>query len=372
MRAVAVGLGLWFLSSPLQALPLKLCLTGTLVKVFPKYGAAFQNGASMAIEGSNEMVTEQHYYDQNALAPVAAIKEMVKAGCHIALGFDFTNDLIAVRDFARDNQLFVLSMYGGLNESFKDYKNIRTLQRPAPELVDHLFKFSTEKLKHKWSHPLIVTNVDRESMIDYRDRFETLLKPMGSNIQWVNSLERNFDLKEIKEAISKQQSKTDVVVLLARSKNAAMVADYLYEEFKAKTPLILGTEFFGSASLPAFREMLKHKEVEAYAIKQNALDDPDPNYQKFIADYSSKFKSDPMVISIMVHDAVNIVRLAASKLQFKPTDDITQQRIKLSEALNRVEFKGLTGVQVKAGLEFSYHKSFVVKVDQNGYRIAPN
>ncbi len=356
----------------LDAQPLKICLTGTLVKVFPKYGAAFQNGAAMAIGDSKEFITEQHYYDQNALAPVTAIKEMAKAGCHVALGFDFTNDLIAVRDIAREQQLFVLSMYGGMNDSFKEFPNIRTLQRPAAELVDHLFEFATDKLKLKWSHPLVVTNVDRESMIDYRDRLEVHLKKLGSKVEWVNSLERNFELKEIKEALRRQQLKTDVVVLLTRSKNAALVADSLYEDLKGKTPVILGTEFFGSASLPAFREMLKHKEVEAWAIKQNALDDPDKDYQKFIADYSKKFQSEPMVISVMVHDAVNIVKLAAAKLKLTEGDDLLAQRRKLNEALRTVKFKGLTGVEVKPGLDFSYHKSFVVKVDQGGYRIAPN
>jgi hypothetical protein len=346
----------------------KICLTGTLVKVFPDYGKAMNNGSAINLDTS-KFKLQEHFYDQNPLAPLRAMKEMVTAGCHGIIGFDFTDDLMIIRKLAEENNMLVISLYGDFNGQLEAHPTIRTMQIPTQQSINHLFNFASKSLGVKWQKPFVVTDVDRESMRAYRAALETRLGPGRSTANWVTSLERSFNIDAVKSEFVKQLDRTDVVVLLTRSRDAAAVSDMVYSLRPRNPPVILGTKFFGSATLPAFQNMLKNKSVVSYVTRQSINTDPDPQFQEFLKKYTATYKSVPMDISALANDAIKIFDLAAKKIVKGKSDTVATLRTKMLEAARKISYAGVTGVNVAPPLKFTYTKSFIIKIDQSGYNL---
>lgn len=357
-----------------KTLPLKLCLTGTLPKVFPNYGEAFWNGAEMALAESGAakeaFILERFYYDQNPLAPRDAMSDMLKAGCHAALGFDFTNDLMVVREKAESEGLLILSMYGAMNPSLDTSGVIRSYQVPPVILVERLLAFVEGPLKRRFKKVLLVTTVDWDELKDFRDAAVERLKMSKTEYLLVNQVEASFRVADVEAELKRQKEPFDGILLFVRSRPAAEVADLVWKTYaKGAAPLLLGTKFFGTSTLPAFTNMLKYKEVTTYFTHQATNEDPDPAYQTFVKRYEKAYAKPPMGLAALVYDAVSLVAKASFDLRFEPGASDAKMRKALVDSVRSIDHHGITGVKVKKGLEFSYHKTFVIKTDAGGYHL---
>lgn len=357
------------------SLLLKICLTGTLAKVFPAYGEGFWNGALMGVESAGgspkTVLVEKHFYDQNPLAAAKAMDEMVTSGCHAVIGFDFTNDLMLIRDKAKASSMLVVSTYGASNAALDATESIRTLQVPPAQLITLLLDYTDKKLVKKLSSVLIVTTIDLDELKTFRDEAKVILDGRKVAVQFVSQVEATFNVNEVKEAMKGLKQAPDAVLLFTRSRPAAEIADAVYEFYPAgRRPLILGTKFFGTSTLPAFTNMLKHKDVESYFTHQTSNEDPDPSYQTFVKSYREKYKLEPMGLSALALDAVSFVLKSANKAKLDDKMDPPTARKNILLAAKETSFDGVTGVSVKPGLKFEYRKTFVVRTSAKGYAIA--
>ncbi len=345
---------------------LKICLTGTTVKSIPTYGEAFVNGAEMAKElalkkfGKNIEI-KKFYYDRTGLAPLNAAKEMVKDGCHAIIGFCTGNDLLAVKDYVKKENILVYSIYGDFHQDLQAAPSLMTIQPKASFLMDKFFQKieATTKAIDKY---LIVTSIDRSEMNSYYLAYTEKLKSMRKSYLTVNVLEKTGNIDPFVEAYRKEKNNIKGIILLTRSVVAAQLSDFVFEENKGQNlPIILGTGYFGSSALPAFLNYAKHKEITAYFPTLNCLCDPNKNFQNFVQTYRSKFNLEPMLLSAYTYDAVNFIAQSIHNEKRALTKERTYQLAR------QEKFKGISDIDIQPGLRPQINKIFVMKVTSKGY-----
>lgn len=340
----------------------KVCLTGSSVKIFPSYGEAFYNGATLAAK--DKMVIEKHYYDPTPTSPDKAYKKMLKAGCSAILGFTNSNDLIRIKDLARKDNILVISMYGDIDDQLKNYENIRTMRAPHRFIVGKMGKFITSGQVKKPKKVLIVTVVDRYTMNIYKEEYKLLFEDLDIEFDTIDISEKHFQILPFENKYKK--GGFDTVLILTRSMIASKIANSIYEIQKDyDLPLILGTANFGSAQLPAFVNRLKNKEMSAYITRQSRVNDPSPHYQEYVKNYNKEFGNQPSVISGLAFDSVNFL--------LKSTSTINKKNITPTELLKTAKnttYKGITGVNMEKNLKFDYTRAFIVKIEDGMYELA--
>ncbi len=330
----------------------KICLTGTTVKLFPKYGEAFYNGAILGAKNT-DFTIEKHYYDRNPEAPIIAYKKMVESGCSIAIGFSTGNDLAAINDISKKYKMPVISIYGDNSKVIENNRFITTIQPPVEYLLGDLLKIMMKKLT-KVKKTVVITAVDRHSMLAYKKEYEEVFKRNTVEFESINILERKQDLSKVTSYLKKIKTKVNVI-LLTRSSLGAKIID-LFSKEKVDINLILGTKYMGSSALPAFYNYLNDKTVTAFFSRHNCLCDKDKAYISFMLKYKRAFKEKPMVISGSVFDVVRYI-----------VKSNTKKGEALIDKLGRTTMKGITGIEFETEFNKKFTKRFIIKVDKNGY-----
>lgn len=349
------------LSNIALASKVKICMTGTTVKQFPKYGEAFMNGAKLAakeIKSNHQIEIKKFYYDRTALAPLKALDEMVKDKCHAIIGFSTGNDLFVVKDKLKEEKIFTASIYGDPINEIKDIDNLITFQPSEDYLLERLFKKVDPKLK-KLKQVLIVTAVDRMAMNRYKSAYAKVLKNKGIQIHDVDVFEKTQNINNI-ESFLKEDKNFDAIVLLTRVALGAKIVEKIRTKTKQR-PLILGTKYFGSTALPAFLRYLDNKDVEAYFSRHNCLCDENKDYKNFVLRYVNNYEKNPMVITANSYDLTHLIINAANNIK-------TVTHSNLLEQLKKQKFKGLTGISIEPGLKLNHSKSFILEVTKEGYK----
>lgn len=353
MKLIVILTSLFIVNSSFAA-KFKICLTGTTVKTIPGYGDAFINGAKLAKKnlGKNgdKIELETHFYDRTALAPIKAMREMIKSNCTAIIGFSTGNDLLAVKDIVGKHKIPVLSIYGDPDIRL-NIPHLMTMQPSSDYLVSKLMTKIKNKLENKENFLLIKTS-DRTSMGNYENSYKKALN--GKKIKAVNVIEKTGSLAELEKELSKNK-KYDGIIILTRSVMAAKIADLIRKK-QGDLPLLLGTKYFGSSALPAFLNYLENKNVETYFARHNCLCDKDKNYQSFIKSYEKEFNIKPWVISASAYDAFNFfaknISLGANYFE----------QIKKKKAL------GISGVEIGPNFKVKNNNGFVINVTKEGYK----
>jgi len=327
-------------------------LTGTTVKLFPKYGEAFFYGALLGADGS-EFKIKKYYYDRNPTAPILAYKKMVNDGCSIAVGFSTGNDLIAIDSVSKKYKMPVISIYGDNSKIVEKNKFITTIQPPVEYLLDRLLKTQMKDLI-KAKNTVVITAVDRYSMIGYKKEYERIFIRNNIKFDTINLLERKQNLSKVKKYLKNVNTKINII-LLTRSSLGAKIID-LFSINDVDINLILGTKYMGSSALPAFYNYLNDKDVTAFFTRHNCLCDKDKAYTDFIKRYKKRYKESPMVISGSVFDVVRYI-VKSNSLNGKS----------LIDKINRTTMNGISGIKFQKNLKKDFSKSFTIKIDKGGY-----
>lgn len=352
----------------------RICMTGSLMKIYPEYARAFEQGAESALDDlkKNNLDTqfEKHiyYYDNNPLAPRQTLEKMIANQCSVILGFDNTNELTAVQDLAEKENQFVISMYADTKELIS--KNVFSLQPPADFLVQKLRSYIGEKYKIK--NVLIFNTIDRSDLVHYRQAFQSWFKEINASVTSVNLLERPLRLEEARAEILKDIDIVDTIVLDTRALTASLISDLIHEMLEDKKKILfLATENLGSSSLPVFFNALKHKDVEVYFSRHNAITDPDKKYQNFVSEYKNKYGENPAVISGYAFDTVKYLGVLYKSISSAEKENIISPEQMLKAAKDST-FSGITGITFLPGPKIDHTKSFIVKVTSDGYAVAEN
>lgn len=333
----------------------KVCLTGTTVKLFPKYGEAFYNGAKLAIDSSaSNIVLKKYYYDRTPLAAVDTYKKMANDGCRFVIGFSTGNDLVAINNIVQKLKIPVFSIYGDNSKIVKRNQYIRTLQPSEDYLLRPLFSKLKADIK-KIKKILVVTAIDREAMVNYKWAYQKKLNELNIETITVDMLEAKQNLKKIDKLIQRNFD-FDALVLLTRSSLGAKIVNKLKQAKKLDGKIILGTKYFGSSALPAFLNYLDDKKVKAYFSRHNCLCDKDLKYTRFISAYRKKYKKEPMVISSSSFDLLNYYIKSMSK-----------KGDSVFDKLDSTSYQGVSGVNILKNGKVEFTKSFQIRVSEDGY-----
>ncbi len=330
-----------------------ICLTGTTVKMFPKYGEAFVNGAEMALseDESVDFEIKKFYYDKTPLAALESYRNMRKEKCDYILGFSTGNDLITISEEAKKGKIPIFSIYGDQSEIINSNPYIHTLQPKPDYLLKPLF-FKLKKEHKRIRNVLIVTAVDRGSMTLYRNEYVRNLKTKGIKFKNIDILEGEPQFEILNKYLLSES--VDTLILLTRSSLAAKVTSIVKK--KNKKILILGTKYFGSSALPAYLKYLEDKNVDAYFSRHGCLCDSNREFRLFKVRYKKRFKVSPMVISASSFDLVNYILKSQNEVG-------TTNYMKL---LN-TSFKGITGVEIYKKLKIKFTRNFVIKISNEKY-----
>ncbi len=329
----------------------EVCLTGSTVKQFPKYGDAFVNGAKLALKNSNVEV-KKYFYDRGPESAYRTYVQMVKDGCKVIVGFSTGNDLISINEITKKLKVPVISIYGDNSYVLKKNKYILTLQ-PEPEyLIDALVPIIKKK---KIKRVLLITAIDRGAMLLYKRAYKKILDKNDINYKEVDLLETTQNLSKVRNVLS-HKYKFDSVILLTRSSLGAKITDLITSEIQEVT--VFGTKYMGSSALPAYLNYLSNKSINAYFVRHNCLCDKNVEYSSFVKRYKKEFEVSPMVISAKSYDAVNFY--IKSKKEKKTMNSFMN--------LSNSEFKGLSGVKISKGFKVDFFKKFVINITDKGYK----
>ena len=349
---------------------IKICLTGTTVKAFPKYGQAFYNASIFAKEQfiaenpSWSVQIERHYYDRTPFGALQATESMIEGGCHAAVGYSTGNDLIVASDYLEKNPMFVMSLYGDGHPKLKKTPFVMTMVPNQDFFTGGLLDRLEEKLP-KQNPFLIVTAVDRSGMVSYRDSFMGQLRKRSFSFLSVDVLEKTGNIENFINFYDNHRNEIGGVIILTRSLLAARITDHITSTTNRKErPFLIGTGYFGSSVFPAYLNYLVNKDVSVYVFKQNCLCDHDPNYQGFIRRYARRFGMGPMVISGYAFDAVGLI---LKTVKNNSSDRIIVDRAKVIRSMEQATFTGITGVEIKPGFRIETNKLFIIKISEVGY-----
>lgn len=363
-------LGLLLLAPPVATATaqLRICLTGGNVKVKKLYGEAFYQGAQLGLESrSNQTITvdlRQHYYDPMPLAPITAFKEMMQDLCGVIVGFDTTNDLMAVKSLADKSHPLIVSLYGRLNETLAAAPLLTSLQPPVVSFVNTLMHFMTHDKGHQFNNSLLITSVDSADLLAYRDAYASALTALGARVAQISLLESGFSAAAL---LAQYTPPYDSIFILTRSPIAAAAAAALYDYHHGENlPIFFGTLYFGTAAHPAFSELLDHRPLTAYFSRMETSDDPDPRFVAFAAEYRMKYHVEPMAISALAYDAVRYVLELASHIDTRTGQIVAVTGTELLAAVQDVQFSGITGVEFNRAFRPRHTKSFIIFIDEYG------
>ena len=364
-------MALFLLNEAYGAPNIKICLTGTTVKAFPKYGQAFYNAAELAKErfisqNPNWNVDlQRYYYDRTPFGALEATKNMVSGDCHAAIGYSTGNDLLIASEYLEKNPMFVMSLYGDPHPKLKKTPFVATMCPEQSFVVGGLLDRLEDRIPRNKPF-LIVTAVDRTGMTTYKSTFMEQLEERGIPFLNVDALEKTGNIDNFTVFYDQHKSRVGGVVILTRSLLAAKITDYITSKTdKNSRPLLIGTTYFGSSALPAYLNYLTNKDVQAYIPKQNCLCDDDPAYRDFVSQYKQRYGMDPMVISGYAFDAVNMI-LDATKRNLANEGALNRETV--VHIMQKVEFSGITGTRVNPGLQVTPTKLFIIEVSDKGYR----
>lgn len=351
----------------------RICLAGGLLKVISSYGKAFINGATLATENlsSNNIQYEikTYFYEPTPFSPHTAMKNMLAENCSVVLGFNTTNELLVIKELMESNKILVISMFGELNSDLEKLNNLITIQPPPEFLVEHLFQYLDTK-NQKFNNTLLITSVDKKSLIKSKEAYLNYLKTRSNNIDQIDIIERSLNLNKFKHDFSIKGKDFDSIVILSRSIAAAKVTDSIRQKLIGKDlPLILSTEHLGSATVPFYYNNLKNKEVSVLFPRHSSLNDDEVSFKEYLNLYKAKYGKNPAIISGYAYDSVGfIIKIIKSlKPNILSNYNLIPSSIVLDAARN-INYKGITGVKIAEGLKVGYTKSFVIKVDKKGYR----
>ncbi len=374
MKIAVIVLLLIVSGGPLFATPiLNICLTGSTEGIIPTYGEAFKNGAEMAIAptGKATHFTPQiktYFYEATPLASARATKKMVEDKCAVIIGYSTMNELLAAQQVLRDTPVPVISIYGEVDERFRETPFIMTLEPPIAYLVDQ-FKPTLKSLlpARPGAKALLLTAVDQEGPVKYKAIYAKWLTENGFAVDTFDFLERTLDVEILRRERGTSIPNYQAIFLLSRSVNASNLSDILVElGAKPNAPVLIATKNLGSSQLPAYLDRLKHKDVSVYFPRYNCTTDANAGYQDFVRRYRARYSREPMIVSADTYDALNYVLTSAKRLPQSSEKVISAKA--LQRAMKLTKFKGITRTEFGENFRISYSGHFVIHVTKNGYR----
>lgn len=329
------------------AIAAKVCLTGSTVKSFPKYGDAFVNGALLAND-NNDFDIEFIPYDSGIQWAKKAYLKMVNIKCSVIIGFSTGNDLISINKLTRKYKVPVLSIYGDINKVITDNPYIKSFQASPEYLIRPILNILKENTNEE---VLIITTRDKSSLDQYRTSYVRELKKLDIKYKTVDIVE-NTNRNKIFSSVDIQKFKK--FIILTRSAIGAWISDEIVRNIKK--PLMVGTKYFGSSSLPALHKYSKNLDKKIIFSRQNCFCSKYKEISRFKSLYLKKYKIKPMVISISSYSAIQFLR------------KVWKNYKSLSlESMNKTEATLVNGVRVDKGLRLLPSHLNMFEISKKGY-----
>jgi len=334
---------------------INICLAGRVEKNFPSYKQALVNSVTLAVDNSklkDQVHIHDFFYDDRPLSPIVAYKKMIDNGCSAIIGYEYLSDLLLIEKFQQDKKIPIFTSYAsGLdNEGFE--KNIFIFRPSYNELSEKMTKFLLDKYGVLES-VLLVTQISRDSMKDYKSAYMNQFKQQGINYDSFDFVENDIDLKDnINEYIISQQKKYQYIFLLSGAIDSARVANAIEDN----NIVYIGTENFGSSSAASFHIRLSDKKTKSFFIRNLDYVDANEKLQTFSDFYKKTYDKLPLIISAYAYDATNIILES-----YKNFGDVSIPDI------NKVEYEGVTGIQVHEGNFYASKKHVILKSTDLGY-----
>lgn len=157
---------------------INICLTGRIVKNLPSYGQSFLNAAYLAREysGLNDKVAiKTFYYDDKPLSPIFAYQRMIRAHCSAIIGFEYLTDLLLISKIQTSKSIPIFTSYASTLGSNSLPKNFFVFRPSYYFFAEKMKDFLLKKIG-AFNHVLLITEVSRDSMKEYKKAYESIFK----------------------------------------------------------------------------------------------------------------------------------------------------------------------------------------------------
>ena len=334
----------------------KICLTGRIVKILPSYGESFINGANLSIDEngmSNKIELKTYLFENKPLEAISVYNKMLNDHCSAIIGYEYLSDLLLVSNTQKNELIPIISNYPSKNKSDIYPKNILLLMPDYDFLAEKMFSFIRNKYK-SINNVLIISDVSRSEMIKYKKSYSEILTQ--NNIKF-----DTFDFLE-SDPLAEERVITDIknksykfVFMLSGSSSSSKIIEIMNNH---KT-IFIGTENFGSSANQTLYLMLKDKNINSYFSRNIDFLKQQENLDIFKHKYQNKYNKMPTLLSAYTYDAMNILI------------NVIRKNLPLTnENMYKIDYNGISGVQIKNGI-FNRSKYFsILKIEENGYRIA--
>lgn len=333
----------------------KICLTGRIVKSLPTYGESFVNAVNLAISENDiesEIIVEKYFYDNKPLEPLRVYYKMIDADCNAIIGYSYLSDLLLIVKHQKDAAIPIFSPYASSYNLNELPRNIFIFRPGYGYLANKMFEFVQEK-KTPIKKVLVATEINRNSMQQYKQAYIDILNAKNIEFDVFDFLETDVNVPQILQNFLKEKG-TDyqVALLLSGAVSSALIANYL----GVSNLILVGTENFGSEYAPSFYYRRKNNS-NTYFIRNLSFLSGERELNTFEKTYCERFADKPTLLSVYAYDATNIMSLAL-KHEGKLNAD----------AIYKVSFKGLSGVELKNNRFRQSRKFSILSVHDDGYR----
>lgn len=329
-----------------------ICLTGRIEKILPSYAVANINAAKLALIDSNmKNKIKTYYYNNTPMAPLKAYNRMVRDGCSAIIGFAYLSDLKLIGIEQSGEEIPILTSYASNSYGHNLPKNIFLFKPTYDYLAEKMISY-VEKKHITPKNYIILTEINRESMLQYKIAYMNVLKQRNIRQKSIDFIKVDVNLiDKIKHIIS--VNRENVIILLAGTISSAHIAD----RFPYKNNLYIGTENFGSSSAQSFYERIHNKKINSFFIRNLDYLKGSALLNRFKRRYEEKYLKSPLILSAYTYDATRII-----------ANSLNGSNSISPDSLRKTDYKGVTGIQIK-NRKIIRSKNFVImNVTLHGYR----
>ncbi len=330
-----------------------ICLTSRVAENLPTYKSSFENAAYLALQQSkaiNQVIIKTYFYANNPLAPAETYSKLKADNCSAIIGFEYLSDLLLAIKLQNNTNIPIFTSYASTENSNILPKNIFIFMPSYKYLAEKMVIFLQHKFG-KLKNVLIITDLNREAMLGYKEAYTTLFKKERIKYDTLDILESDDQLVD-KVKNYTHGKKYNYVFLLSGALTASKIANLMNDH----QTIFIGTENFGSSVEQSFYIRLSDKVIRAYFVRNIDFLKFDPKLQKFRTVYIAKYHAEPTVLSAYTYDATRIILETLEKKGTINTDNIFQ-----------TNYDGITGAYIKDGAFHRSNKYVILSIGKNGY-----
>lgn len=317
---------------------------GPLTSDYANYGLSVRNGAQIAVDeinaagGVNGMTFELDFQDSVADADqaVAAYGKLLDNGMHVSIGTVLSGEMASVSKVGAEDDIFMISPSASADKAIEQNdKAFRVCFKDSDQGT-----FSADYIHdHNMATEVAVLY---QSDIDYSiglfEAFEKRAQELGIKIVEVQTFDSNTNTDFTTQVSALSLSGAKVIFIPIYAAEASVFLS------QAKGKIADDVLYFGCDGLDGILSKVENDVSLADNVMELtpfSADDTDPDVQKFVTEYKTRFNATPDQFAADGYDAVYVIKAIIEKANITKPEDCSGTL--MAQTITTITVEGITG-----------------------------